>query len=177
RGHGRAGDACSDRRAAHERLSAHGAAGRWSTGCLDRAGRHIARPRRVPPDRLMARGAAEEGGTGSPDAAARVRALESRIRVAAIELREIALPLREPFRISSGAVSERRILLVRVSDGDGITVWSECVAGEHPNYSPETVDTAWLALRDWVAPRLLGAGLMPLGDVGGVLAGGVRGHR
>ncbi|HEY0303983.1 MAG TPA: o-succinylbenzoate synthase, partial [Longimicrobiales bacterium] len=58
--------------------------------------------------------------------------------------------------ISSGVVSERRILLLQLRDVDGNTAWSECVAGEHPNYSPETIDTAWLAIEAWIAPRLLG---------------------
>lgn len=64
--------------------------------------------------------------------------------------------MREPFRISSGVVSERRILLLQLRDADGRTAWSECVAGEQPNYSPETIDTAWLAIEEWIAPRLLG---------------------
>ncbi|HEX9670666.1 MAG TPA: o-succinylbenzoate synthase, partial [Thermoanaerobaculia bacterium] len=76
--------------------------------------------------------------------------------VATIELREVRLPLKEPFRISSGVEHERRILLVRVVDGDGAAGWGECTAGERPNYGPETADTAWLALREWVAPRILG---------------------
>ena len=47
-----------------------------------------------------------------------------------------------------------RILL---TNDDGVVGWSECVAGEQPNYSAETIDTAWLAIRDWLAPRLLGS--------------------
>jgi len=70
-------------------------------------------------------------------------------------MREIRLRLREPFRISSGIVEERRILLLELHDAAGISVWSECVAGEHPNYSAETIDTAWFAIREWLAPRLL----------------------
>src|SRR5512133_3249561 len=66
-----------------------------------------------------------------------------------ITLREIRLPLKEPFRISSGVVSERRICLLELVDADGTTGWSECVAGEKPNYSYETIDTAWLAMREW----------------------------
>jgi O-succinylbenzoate synthase len=77
------------------------------------------------------------------------------INLRQISLREIRLPLREPFRISSGVVSERRILLLELADADGLTVWSECVAGEYPNYSPETIDTAWLAIEQWIAPKLL----------------------
>jgi len=72
-----------------------------------------------------------------------------------ISLREIRLPLKEPFQISSGVVTERRILLLELREIDGLTVWSECVAGEYPNYSPETIDTAWMAIREWIAPRVL----------------------
>jgi O-succinylbenzoate synthase len=94
-----------------------------------------------------------------------------------IVLREIRLPLREPFRISSGICTERRILLVETLTTDGLHAWSECVAGEQPNYSPETVDTAWHALREWFAPRLLGIGLAGPETVDELLAHGVRGHR
>jgi O-succinylbenzoate synthase len=78
------------------------------------------------------------------------------IRVERIVLRELPLALREPFRISSGLVSERRIFLLELRDADGASAWSECVAGERPNYSAETIDTAWHAIREWVAPRVLG---------------------
>src|SRR5918999_1393858 len=78
------------------------------------------------------------------------------LRIERITLREIRLPLREPFRISSGVVDQRRIALVELEDADGVTAWSECVAGEHPNYSAETIDTAWHAITEWVAPRVLG---------------------
>ncbi|HEX2781704.1 MAG TPA: o-succinylbenzoate synthase [Gemmatimonadaceae bacterium] len=77
------------------------------------------------------------------------------LRVARITLREIRLALREPFRISSGVCTERRILLVELTDASGATGWSECVAGEEPNYSAETIDTAWHAIREWLAPRVL----------------------
>lgn len=97
-------------------------------------------------------------------------------RITRLELREIRLALKEPFRISSGVVTERRILLVWLLDGDGHEVWAECVAGERPNYSSETIDTAWLAIREWLAPRLFSATLSAPGDAAGVLAANVRGH-
>jgi O-succinylbenzoate synthase len=77
-------------------------------------------------------------------------------RLERIVLREIRLPLKEPFRISSGVVSDRRICLLELFATDGTTGWSECVAGEQPNYSYETIDTAWHAIREWFAPRVLG---------------------
>ena len=73
-------------------------------------------------------------------------------RIERIVLREIRLPLKEPFRISSGLTTERRICLLELTEASGATGWSECVAGELPNYSAETIDTAWHALREWVAP-------------------------
>jgi len=80
-------------------------------------------------------------------------------RIERIVLREIRLPLKEPFRISSGVVSDRRICLLELFATDGTVGWSECVAGEQPNYSSETIDTAWHAIREWLAPRVLGRSL------------------
>lgn len=93
-----------------------------------------------------------------------------------IILREIRMPLVEPFQISSGTASMRRILLVELVDTDGVSTWSECVAGEHPNFSPETVDTAWHAIRTWFAPRLLETTLAGPEAVSARLETGVRGH-
>jgi O-succinylbenzoate synthase len=98
------------------------------------------------------------------------------INLTGLRLREIRLPLREPFQISSGVVSERRILLLELTDASGVTVWSECVAGETPNYSPETVDTSWIAISEWIAPRVLGVGFAHPGDVHTALDRDFRGH-
>ena len=81
------------------------------------------------------------------------------LRLTKITLREIRLTLREPFKISSGLTTNRRILLLELEDGDGYSAWSECVAGERPHFSAETIDTAWLAVKEWIAPRVLGQGV------------------
>jgi O-succinylbenzoate synthase len=78
------------------------------------------------------------------------------VQLERIVLREIRLPLKEPFRISSGVCTERRIMLLELRDVDDVAVWAECVAGELPNYSAETIDTAWHAITTWIAPRVLG---------------------
>jgi O-succinylbenzoate synthase len=93
-----------------------------------------------------------------------------------IALREIRLRLKEPFRISSGVESERRILLLELSDTSGAGVWAECVAFPRPNYTPETIDTAWLAIREWLAPRLLGHDVANAAAVHDILAENIRGH-
>ena len=94
-----------------------------------------------------------------------------------LTLREIRLPLREPFTISSGTVSTRRILLLELTSMEGATVWSECVAGETPNYSPETIDTCTLAIREWIAPRVIGQAFAHPDDVAPELDRDFRGHK
>jgi O-succinylbenzoate synthase len=94
-----------------------------------------------------------------------------------IELREIRLPLREPFRISSGEMRERRILLLELHTRDGASTWSECVVDDAPNYSPETIDTAWPTIARWLAPRLLGRTVESPSAVHALLAADVRGHQ
>jgi o-succinylbenzoate synthase len=98
------------------------------------------------------------------------------MRIERITLRELALPLREPFRISSGVVSERRIFLLELRDADGAVEWSECVAGETPNYTSETVETAWLAITSWLAPRVLGRTFDSPSELHDVLNHDLRGH-
>jgi O-succinylbenzoate synthase len=93
-----------------------------------------------------------------------------------IALREIRLPLKETFRISSGSTSVRHILLLEMSDADGHTVWAECTAAERPNYSPETIATAWLAITEWLAPRALGCGIERPEEIYPLLRSGIRGH-
>jgi o-succinylbenzoate synthase len=98
------------------------------------------------------------------------------IRLQQITLREIRLPLKEPFRISSGLVTERRIMLLHLRDADGAEVWSECVAGETPNYTAETIDTAWYSICEYVAPRVLGIQFGQPTEVHPALELNFRGH-
>jgi len=93
-----------------------------------------------------------------------------------ITLHEIRLALKEPFRISSGLVHARRVALLELTDAHGITAWSECVAFDMPNYTSETIETAWLAIREWLAPRVLGREFAGPEQVHAVLAENIRGH-
>jgi O-succinylbenzoate synthase len=92
-----------------------------------------------------------------------------------IHLREITMPLAHPFRTSFGLTTLRRILLVEI-EADGLSAWGECAAGEHPYFSDETIDTAWLIAETELAPRLLGASLQGGGSCPALFAQ-VRGHR
>jgi O-succinylbenzoate synthase len=93
-----------------------------------------------------------------------------------ITLREILLPLKEPFRISSGVQAERRILLLELEDAEGAAAWAECVAFQRPIYTAETIDTAWLAIREWLAPRLLDRAIPGAYAVHEILERDIRGH-
>ncbi len=96
--------------------------------------------------------------------------------IQSIELREIRLPLVHFFETSFGRTTERRIVLARLTDADGVEGWGECTAGEGPFYSDEWTDTAWATLSEFLAPMILGkqfetaAGVFPLMKL-------VRGHR
>ena len=60
-------------------------------------------------------------------------------------------------------------------DADGVSGWGECVAGEGPFYAPETVETAWHVLRDFLWPAVRGREFGSAAEIDGMLAG-VRGH-
>jgi o-succinylbenzoate synthase len=91
-----------------------------------------------------------------------------------ITLREIHLRLLSPFQTSFGTSDLRRILLVE-ADIDGVSAWGESTAGENPFYSYETVETAWLVLRDYLWPLLKGREIASASEVWDLLAP-VRGH-
>ena len=77
------------------------------------------------------------------------------LTIDAVHLREINMPLAFPFETSFGVTTTRRILLVEI-ESEGLTAWGECVAGEHPYYSDECIDTAWIVTENELAPRLVG---------------------
>ena len=97
------------------------------------------------------------------------------MKVEAITLREIRMPLVHFFETSFGRTTERRILLLTVHT-DGPEGWGECVAGEDPFYSEESVDTAWYAVEKYLAPAFLGKVIKKGTDAPALMAR-VRGHR
>jgi O-succinylbenzoate synthase len=97
------------------------------------------------------------------------------MKIDAIFLRELRIPLVKPFVTSFGSTTDRRILLVEIKS-EGLTGWGECVAGEHPYFSYETVDTAWLMLLTELGPALAAADIAHSGKVPSLFKQ-VRGHR
>jgi len=86
------------------------------------------------------------------------------MNIDAIVMREINLPLVAPFQTSFGTTTDRRILLIEVR-GEGYSGWGECVAGEHPYFSEETIDTAWTIIASELAPAIVDNELLQSGNV------------
>src|SRR5438552_9629785 len=97
------------------------------------------------------------------------------MKIEAITLREIHMPLVHFFETSFGRTYSRRILLVSVLS-EGINGWGECVAGEDPFYSDEWIETAWPTIKGYLAPAILGRNLFSATDCI-TLFSPVRGHR
>jgi O-succinylbenzoate synthase len=97
------------------------------------------------------------------------------LTIDAVHLREINMPLAFPFETSFGVTTGRRIMLVEI-ESDGLTAWGECVAGEHPYFSDESIDTAWIIAEQELAPRLVGQELVGGGGCPALFRQ-VRGHR
>ena len=96
------------------------------------------------------------------------------MKVEAITLRELRLPLKYFFETSFGRSESRRVLLV-TAHCDGIEGWAECVAGDGPFFSYEWIETAWDTIREFLAPSFVGIELAKAGDSAAVMSR-VRGH-
>jgi O-succinylbenzoate synthase len=75
------------------------------------------------------------------------------MRIDAIILRELHMPLVRPFETSFGVTRNRRIVLAEVQS-EGLSGWGECTAGERPFFCGESTDTAWQVLVNELAPML-----------------------
>ena len=97
------------------------------------------------------------------------------MKIEAITLREIHMPLVHFFETSFHRLYHRRIVLVTVH-AQGIDGWGECVAGEDPYYSSEWIDSAWPTLTQYLIPALLGRSIDSGREVPALFAK-VRSHR
>jgi O-succinylbenzoate synthase len=101
------------------------------------------------------------------------------VRIDAVELTHIELPLKAPERTNYGVNVTRRVVLVSVL-ADGLRGWGEAAPLSDPTWNYEYPGTTWPILRDYLAPAVLGKHLAAPTDVGGFYAGilgrGIRGH-
>jgi O-succinylbenzoate synthase len=97
------------------------------------------------------------------------------MRIDAIILRELHIPLVRPFETSFGVTRDRRVLLAEVRS-EGLTGWGECTAGERPHFSEESTDTAWQVITKELGPTLAAESPKHGGDCPGIFRQ-VRGNR
>jgi o-succinylbenzoate synthase len=97
------------------------------------------------------------------------------MKIDAVELRVLKMRLLKPFRTSFGVQQDRYPLLVRLEIADR-SHWGECVAGEGPWYSSETIETAWQILKGYLLPSVIGRELADVAALEQLFAP-VRGHR
>jgi len=97
------------------------------------------------------------------------------MKIEAITLREIHMPLVHFFETSFGRTYSRRILLVTVHS-EGVEGWGESVVGEDPFYSSEWIESAWPTMTQYLIPALLGKTIESARECPALFAR-VRAHR
>ena len=76
------------------------------------------------------------------------------MRIERIELTHVLVPLKDPFRISSGAVSEKDGIVVRLFS-EGLVGYGEASPMSGAFYSDDTPESCWADLRDRLIPAVL----------------------
>ncbi len=97
------------------------------------------------------------------------------MRIEAIELRRIRLPYRAPFE-TSGWREEANHSVIVTLHSEGAVGWGEAPVGAGPWYNEETQATAWVMMREILAPMVLGRDLSRPEEVDAIFAR-VRGNR
>jgi O-succinylbenzoate synthase len=96
------------------------------------------------------------------------------MRIEAIDIRHISLPLVHPFETSFGREEVRQLVLVS-AHGGGLTGWGEAATSAAPWYEYETVETCLHVLTRFLAPRVVGQEVASAEDVARLMAP-IRGH-
>jgi O-succinylbenzoate synthase len=96
----------------------------------------------------------QQPARAAPDIGGR---LEPRLRIEAVELHVLGLPMQS-------AEWGTQALLVNVR-ADGLSGWSECLVGSQPDWSAETIKSAWHVAVTYLIPRLMEAPLSSPAEV------------
>lgn len=96
------------------------------------------------------------------------------MKIEAITLHHLRMPLVAPFETSFGREIDRECILVEVRS-EGLVGYGECAASRSPGYNYETTATALHILKDFIAPLILGQGVKSANDFQERVTG-IRGH-
>lgn len=100
--------------------------------------------------------------------------MEANLKIEAITLYHISMPLVSPFETSFGRETNRECILVEIKS-EGLTGYGECVASRDPGYNYETTGTNIHILSEFIVPLLLGREIKDASDFQ-TLVSGIRGH-
>ena len=97
------------------------------------------------------------------------------MKVEAVELWVVRLPLVTPFRTSQHSDDERVVLLVctHTTEGEG---WADCAVGPGPFYEPEFLSGTRAVMAEYLVPMLTAAPAVTAARVQAVL-GPIKGHQ
>jgi O-succinylbenzoate synthase len=96
------------------------------------------------------------------------------VKIERLELRLLRLPLVHFFETSFSRIDDKHFIVIR-AEGEGASGYGECVAEQDPYYSAETNETVWHIIKDFIAPRVIGASFAHPREVFPALAA-IRGH-
>jgi o-succinylbenzoate synthase len=96
-------------------------------------------------------------------------------KVENIRLHHLRMPLVHFFETSFGRTLEREIILVEVVSA-GLSGWGEVTCGEGPFYNEEWTESAWLLLKHFVAPKVLGREFGSAAEIDGTTSL-IKGHK
>jgi O-succinylbenzoate synthase len=89
------------------------------------------------------------------------------MKIELIELKLLRMPLVRTFRTSSSTKDHLDHILVRVASA-GLAGWGECASPSDPYYCPETSETCWHLLKDFLGPLVLGRAWESIDDLAGL---------
>lgn len=92
------------------------------------------------------------------------------MKITTVEVYRVAMPLIYPFRTAFGDTGRIESVLVRMA-GDRAWGWSESAPWATPTYSSEWAHGAFLLIRDWLAPLLVGRDIGSGADLQRALSG------
>jgi len=78
------------------------------------------------------------------------------IRLTAVEMLALDLPMITTFKTAHGTTSKKRTIIVRAQDADGVVGWGEAPSSDLPLYSADTYESTWYALTRLLAPLVIG---------------------
>ncbi len=97
------------------------------------------------------------------------------MKIEHVEIRHLQVPLKEPFESNCSRYFVKDCVLVAASGG-GLTGYAESIARPGPFYSPETIETVWHMLRDFLIPAILGREIGSPEEIAGLFRA-VRGNK